>query len=130
MGYDDRDAKEIAIDAHAIATAASHRADAAANHALDAHGALGKVAGDMGRMSGSVDALKLAMIDGFRDLGVKMKTHRGKLDSLTDEWEDTKVTNLRKELRTHKARWKWILGVASTVLAAVIVAIIVHAFWH
>lgn len=137
MGEDDREPKEIALEALNTANDAKRRAHLASEHAVAAHENIGMVAGEMGRLSGAVDALKMAMIDGFKDFGVKLNVTHGvakkakaTAEDLADEQEITKVRDLRKELRVHKARWKWILGVLSTVLAAVIVAFIVHALWH
>jgi hypothetical protein len=145
MGEDDRDTREIAIEALDVAHKASHRADLATNHSLEAHGAIGKVAGEMGRLSDSTDALKLAMISGFEKLGVQLNdTHgvalkagatakkaREKADSFAEDFDEiTKVRDLRKELRGHRAQRKWIIGIFSAVLTAVLAALVIRSLVH
>lgn len=122
MGADNRDAKEMAQEALNVAAQASNRAMAASDHALDAHTRIGGLAGEMGRLSSSVDALKLAMITGFQDLGIKLRT-----DIAAEVEENTAVRNLRRENRQLKSRWKWVAAVLTSILVVVLAAGAVHA---
>lgn len=114
---DEQSARELAQEAIRVANDASHRAHAASNHALDAHAQIGHAARELSSLKGSVDGLKLAMADAFRELGVKLKA---------EIEETTAVRNLRRENRTLKNRWKWLAGVLTAVLTAVIIAEVVH----
>lgn len=97
------------------ASIAAQRAEKAANHALDAHAALGQVMRE-------IADLRREVREGF----AKFHVTRKELASLSDEFEDTKIRNLRKELRVHKSRWRWIVGVLGAIIAGLTIALIAH----
>jgi hypothetical protein len=91
----------------------------AADHALAAHQGLGTLAAE-------VSSLRKDMTEGFKRLGVKVRAARGEMASISDEIEDSKVHNLRVELRQYKARSKWVISLGTAVIVLVLGGVILH----
>lgn len=107
-------------------------AQIAANHALDAHQAVGALTGEVSKLTLEVQSMRRDMIQGFADLGVRVRKTRVELVSLTDEIkdeiEDTKVRDLRKLVSSHQKRWKIVVGVLVSVVTALVSGGLAKAF--
>ena len=92
----------------------------AANHALQAHAAIGA-------LTREVSDLKVTVHEGFARLGARLGEARRKLTSVSSEVEDSKVHEL-KMLRRERSRWKWgFITCAFLVVAGVVTALVLHA---
>jgi len=89
----------------------------AMNHSLSLHESLGTLAAE-------VALLRADMVEGFKRLGIKVRRTRVELESLSDEVEDTKTRDLRKELGRYRKRSKWFLGLVTALVVAVVTGVV------
>ncbi|MFI4978537.1 MAG: hypothetical protein ACHQC8_07690 [Solirubrobacterales bacterium] len=95
----------------------------ALNHSLSLHESLGALAAE-------VSSLRTEMVEGFKRLGVNVRRTRRELESLSDEVEDTKTHDLRKELGRYRRRSRWFLGLVSALVVAVAAGIVERFVLH
>jgi signal transduction protein with GAF and PtsI domain len=115
---------------------AAKKAEHAADHALDAHAAVGRLAGDVGRLTTAVTELRTELRDGLGKLDGKVRKHQKSLSDLQevvadDPADDTQIRALKatvKELdaerqKAEKRKEFWVKFAASAVSAGIAVAI-------
>ncbi len=111
---------------------AAKKAEHAADHALDAHDAVGRLARDVGNLTGAVKELQDEVSEGFSridGLSIKVRKHQRSLTDLQEASEDdpadnTQVRTLKAQLRAvDKRKEFWAKFAASAVASGIAVAI-------
>jgi phage host-nuclease inhibitor protein Gam len=79
-----------------------------------------------GELLREVSSLRTEVRDGFRRLERRFSNSKNEIKEIKDEWEDSKVTNLRHELssmkKTRNSIVTWISGIAAAIIAGLIIA--------
>jgi len=128
---------------------AARKADSAANHALEAHAAVGKLAGDMSRLKGAVEGLTTEVRDGFEKLDQvegKVRKHQRSLSDLhevmgDDPADTTQIRDLKGVVKTleeerqtvikrNKDLRKAIVGIVTSAVALIIAGIVMRFVFH
>lgn len=128
---------------------AAQKADSAANHALEAHAAVGKLAGDMGRVRGAVESLTTEVRDGFEKLDRvegRVRKHQRSLSDLQevvgdDPSDNSQIRELKGVVKTleqerqavikrNKDLRKAIIGIVTSAVALVIAGLVMRFVFH